>query len=87
MTDSLVTHFMAVAIDHQNGIFRAETDVVERLWRSTSTGAGCLHPGAPDCLRLKSLHPLPRDPHPVIRRHVFCPKAEAEDLQVGGSST
>jgi uncharacterized protein YbjT (DUF2867 family) len=31
MTDSLVTHLKAVAVDHQNGIFRAETDVVERI--------------------------------------------------------
>ena len=31
MTDSLVTHLKAVAIDHQNGIFRGETDVVERI--------------------------------------------------------
>ncbi len=31
MTDSLVTHLRAVAIDHQNGIFRGETDVVERI--------------------------------------------------------
>ncbi len=31
MTDSLVTHLTAVAIDHQNGIFRGETDVVERI--------------------------------------------------------
>ena len=29
MTDSLVTHLKAVVIDHQNGIFRGETDVVE----------------------------------------------------------
>lgn len=31
MTASLVTHLKAVAIDHQNGIFRGETDVVERI--------------------------------------------------------
>ena len=31
MTDSLVTHLEAVAVDHQNGIFRGETDVVERI--------------------------------------------------------
>ena len=31
MTDSLVTHLKAVAVDHQNGIFRGETDVVERI--------------------------------------------------------
>ena len=31
MTDSLVTHLKAVAIDHQNGIFRGESDVVERI--------------------------------------------------------
>lgn len=31
MTDSLVTHLTAVAVDHQNGIFRGETDVVERI--------------------------------------------------------
>ena len=31
MTDSLVRHLTAVAVDHQNGIFRAETDVVERI--------------------------------------------------------
>ena len=31
MTDSLVTHLKAVAVDHQNGIFRGETDVVERV--------------------------------------------------------
>jgi hypothetical protein len=31
MTDSLVAHLTAVAIDHQNGIFRGETDVVERI--------------------------------------------------------
>lgn len=31
MSDSLVTHLEAVAVDHQNGIFRGETDVVERI--------------------------------------------------------
>ena len=31
MTDSLVTHLTAVAIDHQNGVFRGETEVVERI--------------------------------------------------------
>ena len=31
MTDSLAAHLKAVAIDHQNGIFRGETDVVERI--------------------------------------------------------
>jgi uncharacterized protein YbjT (DUF2867 family) len=31
MTSSLVTHLKAVALDHQNGIFRGETDVVERI--------------------------------------------------------
>ena len=31
MTDSLVTHLKAVAVDHQNGVFRGETDVVERI--------------------------------------------------------
>jgi NAD(P)H dehydrogenase (quinone) len=31
MTPSLVTHLKAVAVDHQNGIFRAESDVVERI--------------------------------------------------------
>ena len=31
VTESLVTHLKAVAVDHQNGIFRGETDVVERI--------------------------------------------------------
>ncbi len=31
MTSSLVTHLKAVAVDHQNGIFRGESDVVERI--------------------------------------------------------
>jgi len=31
VTDSLITHLKAVAVDHQNGIFRGETDVVERI--------------------------------------------------------
>ena len=31
MTDSLVTHLTAVAVDHQNGVFRGETEVVERI--------------------------------------------------------
>ncbi len=31
MSDSLVTHLKAVAVDHQNGIFRGETDVVEKI--------------------------------------------------------
>jgi NAD(P)H dehydrogenase (quinone) len=31
MSDSLVTHLKAVAVDHRNGIFRGETDVVERI--------------------------------------------------------
>ncbi|MBL4635010.1 MAG: NmrA family NAD(P)-binding protein, partial [Kofleriaceae bacterium] len=31
VTDSLVAHLAAVAVDHQNGIFRSETDVVERI--------------------------------------------------------
>ena len=31
MSDSLVTHLKAVAVDHQNGIFRGESDVVERI--------------------------------------------------------
>jgi len=31
MTDSLATHLAAVAIDHQNGIFGGESDVVERI--------------------------------------------------------
>ncbi len=35
MTDSLVTHLKAVAVDHQNGIFRGETDVVERIGHRT----------------------------------------------------
>ena len=29
--DLAVTHLKAVAVDHQNGIFRGETDVVERI--------------------------------------------------------
>ncbi len=31
MTNSLVSHLKAVAVDHQNGVFRGETDVVERI--------------------------------------------------------
>lgn len=31
MSESLVTHLKAVAIDHQNGVFSAQTDVVERI--------------------------------------------------------
>ena len=31
MSESLVTHLKEVAVDHQNGIFRGETDVVERI--------------------------------------------------------
>ena len=31
MTDSLVSHLKAVAVDHQNGVFRGETDIVERI--------------------------------------------------------
>jgi len=31
VTDSLVAHLKAVAVDHQDGLFRAETDVVERI--------------------------------------------------------
>ncbi len=31
MTGSLVTHLKAVAVDHQNGVFRGESDVVERI--------------------------------------------------------
>ena len=31
MTGSLVTHLKAVAVDHQNGVFRGETDVVEQI--------------------------------------------------------
>jgi uncharacterized protein YbjT (DUF2867 family) len=31
MNDFLVTHLKAVAVDHQNGIFSAETDIVERI--------------------------------------------------------
>ena len=31
MTGSLVTHLKAVTVDHQNGIFRGESDVVERI--------------------------------------------------------
>ena len=31
MTDSLVTHLKAVAVDHQSGIFRGETDIVGRI--------------------------------------------------------
>ena len=31
MTDSLVAHLKAVAVDHQDGLFRGETDVVERI--------------------------------------------------------
>ena len=31
MTPFSVTHLQAVAVDHQNGIFSAETDVVERI--------------------------------------------------------
>jgi uncharacterized protein YbjT (DUF2867 family) len=31
MTESLITHLKAVAVDHQNGIFRGETDVVEKI--------------------------------------------------------
>jgi len=31
ISDSLITHLKAVAVDHQNGIFRGETDVVERI--------------------------------------------------------
>ena len=27
----LATHLKAVAVDHQNGVFSAETDVVERI--------------------------------------------------------
>jgi len=31
VTDSLVAHLKAVAVDHQDGLFRRETDVVERI--------------------------------------------------------
>jgi len=31
VTDSLVAHLKAVAVDHQDGLFRGETDVVERI--------------------------------------------------------
>ena len=31
MTGSLVNHLKAVAVDHQNGVFRGETNVVERI--------------------------------------------------------
>jgi len=31
MSESLATHLKAVAVDHQNGIFRGETDVVEKI--------------------------------------------------------
>ena len=31
MNEFLVTHLKAVAVDHQNGIFSGETDVVERI--------------------------------------------------------
>ena len=31
MNEFLVTHLKAVAVDHQNGIFSAETDIVERI--------------------------------------------------------
>ena len=31
MSDSLATHLKPVAVDHQNGIFSGETDVVERI--------------------------------------------------------
>jgi NAD(P)H dehydrogenase (quinone) len=31
VTDSLVAHLKAVAVDHQGGLFRGETDVVERI--------------------------------------------------------
>jgi uncharacterized protein YbjT (DUF2867 family) len=31
MNEFLVTHLKAVAVDHQNGIFSAETDLVERI--------------------------------------------------------
>ncbi len=31
LTPFAVTHLQAVAVDHQNGIFKAETDVVERI--------------------------------------------------------
>ena len=31
MTDWLVTHLKAVAVDHQNGVFNTETDVVEQI--------------------------------------------------------
>ena len=31
MTDSLVTHLKAVALDYQDGIFRGETDVIQRI--------------------------------------------------------
>ncbi len=33
MPEFLATHLAAVAIDHQNGIFSAETDIVERIGR------------------------------------------------------
>ncbi len=31
MNEFLVTHLKAVAVDHQNGIFAGETDIVERI--------------------------------------------------------
>ena len=31
MSESLITHLKAVAQDHQDGVFSAETDVVERI--------------------------------------------------------
>ena len=31
LPDFLVTHLQAVADDHKNGVFSAETDVVERI--------------------------------------------------------
>ncbi len=31
MTESLITHLKAVALDHQDGVFSAETDVVQRI--------------------------------------------------------
>jgi NAD(P)H dehydrogenase (quinone) len=37
MSSSLITHLKSVAIDHQNGIFRSVTDVVERIGGQPAT--------------------------------------------------
>ena len=53
MSDSLVTHLEAVAVDHQNGLFLWPERCRRTQRRSAAAGSGRVHSGAPGGFRCR----------------------------------